>query len=56
MIYHDPKTKVPNTPMSATNASYPAASRLGSYLGSYEAGLTTAGKFDMVESYCRSFN
>jgi len=51
-IYHDTKTKVPYTPMSATDASYPAPADSGTY----EAGLTTVGEFETVESYCRYFN
>ena len=38
--------------MSATDASYPAPADSGTY----EAGLTTVGEFDTVESYCRYFN
>ena len=51
-IYHDTKTKVPYTPMVATDATYPAPADSGAY----EAGLTTVGEFDTVESYCRYFN
>ena len=51
-IYHDTKAKVPYTPMAATDASYPAPADSGAY----EAGLTTVGDFDTVESYCRYFN
>jgi translation initiation factor 4E len=35
-----------------TEASYPAPADSGAY----EAGLTTVGEFDTVESYCRYFN
>ncbi|KAI9459382.1 eukaryotic translation initiation factor 4E class II [Russula earlei] len=52
-IYHDTKTKAPYTPNTAPDASsYPAAADSGTY----EAGLTTVGEFDTVESYCRYFN
>jgi hypothetical protein len=49
-IYHNTKTKVPYTPMSATESTqHPAPADSGAY----EAGLTTVGEFDTVESYCR---
>ncbi|KAI0259700.1 translation initiation factor eIF 4e-like domain-containing protein [Gloeopeniophorella convolvens] len=51
-VYHDTKAKIPFTPMSATDSSYPAPAEAGVY----EAGLTTIGEFDTVESYCRYFN
>ncbi|KAH9025951.1 eukaryotic translation initiation factor 4E class II [Lactarius pseudohatsudake] len=51
-IYHDTKAKMPFTPMSASDSSYPAPADSGTY----EAGLTTVGDFDTVESYCRYFN
>ncbi|KAI9462867.1 eukaryotic translation initiation factor 4E class II [Lactarius psammicola] len=51
-IYHDTKARVPYTPMSASDSSYPAPADSGTY----EAGLTTVGDFDTVESYCRYFN
>lgn len=51
-IYHDTKTKVPFTPQTASDNSYPAPADSGTY----EAGLTTVGDFDTVESYCRYFN
>ena len=51
-IYHDTKSKVPYTPMTATDVSYPAPADSGAY----EAGLTTVGEFETVESYCRYFN
>lgn len=51
-IYHDTKTKVPFTPQTASDNSYPAPADSGTY----EAGLTTVGEFDTVESYCRYFN
>jgi translation initiation factor 4E len=37
---------------AATDVSYPAPADSGAY----EAGLTTVGEFDTVESYCRYFN
>ncbi|KAI0253434.1 eukaryotic translation initiation factor 4E class II [Lactifluus subvellereus] len=51
-IYHDTKAKVPYTPLAATDTTYPAPADSGTY----EAGLTTVGEFDTVESYCRYFN
>ncbi|KAI0280092.1 translation initiation factor eIF 4e-like domain-containing protein [Russula aff. rugulosa BPL654] len=51
-IYHDTKTKVPFTPQTSSDSSYPAPADSGTY----EAGLTTVGDFDTVESYCRYFN
>ncbi|KAF8268558.1 translation initiation factor eIF 4e-like domain-containing protein [Lactarius quietus] len=51
-IYHDTKARVPYTPMTASDSSYPAPADSGTY----EAGLTTVGDFDTVESYCRYFN
>ena len=51
-IYHDTKARVPYTPMTASDSSYPAPADSGAY----EAGLTTVGDFDTVESYCRYFN
>lgn len=51
-IYHDTKTKVPYTPQTSSDNSYPAPADSGTY----EAGLTTVGEFDTVESYCRYFN
>lgn len=51
-IYHDTKTKVPFTPQTSSDNSYPAPADSGTY----EAGLTTVGEFDTVESYCRYFN
>jgi translation initiation factor 4E len=51
-IYHDTKSKVPFTPQTASDNSYPAPADSGTY----EAGLTTVGEFDTVESYCRYFN
>ncbi|KAI0302804.1 translation initiation factor eIF 4e-like domain-containing protein [Multifurca ochricompacta] len=51
-IYHDTKAKVPFSPMTAADTSYPAPADSGAY----EAGLTTVGEFDTVESYCRYFN
>jgi translation initiation factor 4E len=38
--------------MTASDSSYPAPADSGAY----EAGLTTVGDFDTVESYCRYFN
>jgi translation initiation factor 4E len=38
--------------MAATDTSYPAPADSGTY----EAGLTTVGEFETVESYCRYFN
>jgi translation initiation factor 4E len=38
--------------MTASDSSYPAPADSGTY----EAGLTTVGDFDTVESYCRYFN
>ena len=38
--------------MTASDSSYPAPADSGTY----EAGLTTVGEFDTVESYCRYFN
>ena len=52
MIYHNTKARVPYMPMTATDSSYPALADLGAY----EAGLTTVGDFDTVESYCWYFN
>ncbi|KAI0027410.1 translation initiation factor eIF 4e-like domain-containing protein [Vararia minispora EC-137] len=51
-IYHDTKSKAPFAPSSATDPSFPAPAEAGDY----EAGLTTIGEFDTVESYCRYFN
>jgi len=51
-IYHDTKSRVPYTPMTASDSSYPVPADSGTY----EAGLTTVGDFDTVESYCRYFN
>ena len=38
--------------MTASDSSYPAPPDSGTY----EAGLTTVGDFDTVESYCRYLN
>ncbi len=43
---------MPFTPQTASDGSYPAPADSGTY----EAGLTTVGEFDTVESYCRYFN
>ncbi|ETW75701.1 hypothetical protein HETIRDRAFT_422374 [Heterobasidion irregulare TC 32-1] len=52
-IYHDTKTKIPFTPAAVVEgANHPAPAEAGVY----EAGLTTVGDFDTVESYCRYFN
>lgn len=52
-IYHDTKTKIPFTPAAVPDAaSHPAPAEAGDY----EAGLTTIGEFDTVESFCRYFN
>ncbi|THH20308.1 hypothetical protein EW146_g1013 [Bondarzewia mesenterica] len=51
-IYHDTKTKIPFTPSVADAANHPVPAEAGAY----EAGLTTIGDFDTVESYCRYFN
>ncbi|KAI0262688.1 translation initiation factor eIF 4e-like domain-containing protein [Russula aff. rugulosa BPL654] len=51
-IYHDTKTKVPFTPQTSSDSSYPAPADSGTY----EASLTTVGDFDTVESYYRYFN
>ncbi|KAF8500470.1 eukaryotic translation initiation factor 4E class II [Russula emetica] len=51
-VYHDTKTKIPYTPQTSSDNSYPAPADSGTY----EAGLTTVGEFDTVESYCRYFN
>ncbi|KAH9961638.1 hypothetical protein BGW80DRAFT_1463765 [Lactifluus volemus] len=49
-IYHDTKTKVPYTPMTATeNTQHPVPADSGTY----EAGLTMVGEFDTV---CWYFN
>ena len=49
MIYHGTKARVPHTPVTASYSSYMAPV-------DYEAGLTTVGNFDIVESYCRYFS
>src|ERR1700744_5152566 len=49
MIYHGTKARVPHTPVTASYSSYMAPV-------DYEAGLTTVGNFDIVESYFRSFS
>ncbi|KAI0062777.1 translation initiation factor eIF4e [Artomyces pyxidatus] len=52
-IYHDTKSKMPFTPATATiDGPHPQPAEAGVY----EAGLTTVGDFDTVESYCRYFN
>lgn len=52
-LYHDTKTKIPFTPAAVPDAaSHPAPAEAGDY----EAGLTTIGEFDTVESFCRYFN
>ncbi|VDB87811.1 unnamed protein product [Peniophora sp. CBMAI 1063] len=53
-IYHDCKSKGAFVPPSAgaTQEGFPAPAEAGEY----EAGLTTIGEFDTVESYCRYFN
>jgi translation initiation factor 4E len=51
-VYHDSKAKAPFVPPSATGPEVPAPAEAGEY----EAGLTTIGEFDTVESYCRYFN
>jgi len=51
-IYRDTKTKVPFTPQTTLDGSYPAPADSGAY----GAGLTTVGEFDTVESYCQYFN
>ncbi len=50
--YHNTKTKVPYTPMAATDNTYPVPANSGAY----EAGLMTVGEFDTVVSYCLYFN
>ncbi|KAA1478700.1 translation initiation factor eIF4e [Dentipellis sp. KUC8613] len=50
-IYHDTKSKMPFTPATA-DGLHPQPAEAGDY----EAGLTTIGDFDTVESYCRYFN
>ncbi|KAI0052029.1 translation initiation factor eIF4e [Auriscalpium vulgare] len=52
-IYHDTKSKMPFTPATAIPEGAPPAP---AEAGVYEAGLTTVGEFDTVESYCRYFN
>ena len=51
-ICHNTKTKVPYTPQTSSDSSYPAPADSGTY----EAGLMTVGDFDTVESYCWYFN
>ncbi|TFY73756.1 hypothetical protein EWM64_g10256 [Hericium alpestre] len=52
-IYHDSKSKGPYTPASADSLAGPP---VPAEAGVYEAGLTTIGDFDTVESFCRYFN
>ncbi|KAI0316839.1 translation initiation factor eIF 4e-like domain-containing protein [Amylostereum chailletii] len=49
-IYHD--TKAAGMPPTAVAATFPAPAEATDY----EAGLTTIGEFDTVESFCRYFN